>query len=93
MIRNSSQQKASTMADKKEWTDEEVRAEIAAAVKIVAEDRERAQYKSLHERFGEKAAPPEGEKTPPKKETPEGESGKAPEKTKRIFWGNPSADD
>jgi hypothetical protein len=83
------------MADKKQWTDAEVQAEIAAAVKIVAEDREKAHYHTLHSKYGgEPPTPPEGDKTPPKKEpNPEGESGNGPEKTRSIFWGNPAADD
>ena len=93
MTRSLPQEKASTMADKKEWTDDEVKAEIAAAIKIVNEDRERASYKSLHEKYGGEPPKPDGEKTPPKIDKPEGEGGKEPEKTKRIFWGNPSADD
>lgn len=42
----------------KEWTDEEVQAEIREAVRIVNEDRERATYAELHSRYGTK---PEGE--------------------------------
>jgi hypothetical protein len=69
---------------RKEWTDDEVQAEIREAVRIVNEDRERATYKSLHERYGKESTDPPG--TPPKKEgdadPPEGNK-----KSKSLYWG------
>jgi hypothetical protein len=78
------------MTSRKEWTDEEVQAEIAEAVRIVNEDRERATYKSLHERYGKESTDPPG--TPPKKEEgdpkPEGDK----KKSRSLYWGEGSDD-
>lgn len=62
----------------REWSDDDVRAEIAAAVKIVREDREKAEYQRLHGMYGA----PEGQPpVPPEKEPPE------PVKKRGIWWG------
>jgi hypothetical protein len=72
----------------KEWTDEEVQAEIREAVRIVHEDRERATYQQLHERFGQKPSPsgdPKDGKNPP----PPKDGGDQPptQKRKSLWWG------
>lgn len=68
----------------KEWTDEEVRALISDSVRIVHEDRERTTYKSLHEKYGTKEEPPEGEPKegdpPPAKELKKSAAQKEPRK-------------
>jgi hypothetical protein len=70
------------------WTDEEVQAEIAAAVKIVHDDRRRATYAQLHEEFGGQARDPSDPKPPPK------EPGNDPQdKPRRGLWWGPSDDD
>lgn len=71
----------------KEWTDEEIQAEIKKNFEIVREDRERKAYLELHERF----KPQEGEdkggsNPPPKKE--KGEEGEPPKTKKSLWWGN-----
>ena len=74
----------------REWTDEEVRAEIAEAVRIVREDQEKATYKSLHEKYGEKAEPPDGKKGG-KEPPPPKEDGGEPDKPKgkrSLWWGD-----
>lgn len=74
----------------KDWTDDEIKAAIKEAVDIVHEDRERAQYATLHERFGEK--PPEGDgknPPPPKKEE---EPPPDPPATRSIWWPKGSLD-
>jgi len=75
------------MATKREWTDEEVQAEIAAAVKIVAEDKERAQYLALHERFG--AKPDDSNQDPGKTPPPAKDDPKPDDKPKKrsLWWG------
>jgi hypothetical protein len=76
----------------KQWTDEEVRAEIAAAVKIVREDRERAEYTRLHATYGASSGdngnnqPNNGPPAPPKKEE-EGE-GESIVAKRSIWWGD-----
>ena len=75
------------MTSKKQWDDDEIREEIAAAVKIVAEDRERVRYRELHERYGDHVDPTQDDgdgsgKPPPKRDAPEGKSGK-----RRLYWG------
>ena len=82
------------MASKK-WTDDEVKAEIREAVKIVNEDRERATYAQLHERYGKKdddnssdSGNGDGSKTPPRKEgDPESDLDKSEQK-RSLFWGD-----
>jgi len=70
----------------KEWTDEEVQALISDSVKIVAEDRERAQYQALHERFGAKPEDSKDDgKTPPPKKDDKPEDPKP--KKKSLWWG------
>jgi hypothetical protein len=80
----------------REWTDEEVQAEISAAVKMVAEDRERAEYNRLHGLYGAK---PDGDdkgdgKTPPPKKDdkkdgpPEGDG----KKRRSVWWGEQPED-
>jgi hypothetical protein len=51
----------------REWTDEEIRALIADSRKIVEEDREKAAYATLHEKYGAKPDPkdPKDPKGPP----------------------------
>lgn len=68
----------------KEWTDEEVQKLISESVNIVREDRERASYKTLHEKYGNAeppAEPGEGDPPPPKPEPNE------PPKKRSIWWG------
>lgn len=59
----------------KEPSDDEVRQLISECVGIVKEDRERAQYQTLHERFGakpeESGEPGEGDPPPAKETVPE----------------------
>jgi hypothetical protein len=80
------------MGTKREWTDEEVRAEIAAAVAIVREDRDREHYKTLHEKYGESPSgdggnpPSHGPPAPPKKEG-EGEPNVDAGKKRGLWWG------
>lgn len=72
----------------KEWTDEEVTAEIREAVRIVNEDRERATYAQLHERYGQKP-PPEGDPKDGKNTPPPKTDGTEPPKKRRsIWWGD-----
>lgn len=73
------------MANKKEWTDEEVQAEIREAVRIVAEDREKETYAGLHSKYGPKEgdADPGKVPPPPKEKTEDGEK----PKRKSMWWG------
>lgn len=80
------------MANRK-WTDDEVKAEIAAAVKIVNEDRERAAYNSLHAKYGggkpsgnDDDSDPKGPPAPPAKDSPDGDGEKP--KRKSLWWGD-----
>lgn len=72
---------------RKEWTDEEVQAEIREAVRIVHEDRERQTYQQLHERYGQKPSgsdkPEDGKTPPPAKD----DAGEPPKKRRSIYWG------
>ena len=80
----------------KKWTDEEVQEEIKNAVKIVQEDRERADYARLHERYGKApegdsgsgdSSNGDGKKAPPTKEgetEPPVESGGK----RSLWWGD-----
>jgi len=83
---------------KKEWTDEEVKAEIAAAVKIVNDDREKAEYDRLHGKYGQSPSGDSGNPTgdgpaaPPKKEG-EGESNVDPSAKKRGLWWGEALDE
>lgn len=73
----------------REWTDEEVQAEIREAVRIVQEDKDRAAYKQLHERFGQAPTEPDNPKdnpgVPPQKDN-NGEPAKKGRKS--LWWGN-----
>lgn len=82
----------------KKWTDEEVSAEIKEAVRIVNEDRERASYAQLHEKYGKSASDDSGGsgdssngdgKAPPKKE---GEAEPDLAKGKRSLWWGEMSD-
>jgi len=75
------------MAKGREWTDDEVKAEIAAAVRIVAEDRERAEYTRLHEKYKpDPDTDPAGNgKTPPPKK--DGDDGEPPKPKRGLWWG------
>jgi hypothetical protein len=75
----------------RKWTDEEVQAEIKAAVAIVNEDRERATYQTLHERFGTNNDPGNdsgngGPPAPPKKDADADPEPTAPKKG--LWWGD-----
>lgn len=77
----------------RKWTDEEVQAEIKAAVAMVAEDREKAQYLSLHKRYGQgvKDDPDKDGPTPP----PAKDGDPPPEPTERrksLWWGDALGD-
>jgi hypothetical protein len=82
----------------KKWTDEEVQAEIQAAVKIVAEDREKAEYARLHERYGKapesdgdpgNSGDGDGSKAPPRKEgDPDPNLDPSPKRS--LWWGEVS---
>lgn len=82
----------------RKWTDEEVQAEIRAAVAIVTEDRERAQYAALHERFGKDPAKDDPAKDPAKDgPTPppakDGDPEPEPTPVKRsLWWGDALGD-
>lgn len=67
----------------KEWTDDEVAAEISAAVQIVREDR---MDKFIRERLGPSGSSPtkDPEKTAPPGKTEPGTS--TPPKPKRSLW-------
>jgi hypothetical protein len=57
----------------KDWTDDEIRAMIADSRRIVEEDREKATYTTLHEKYGVKAdpkAPPPKQDDPPPDDKP-----------------------
>lgn len=71
---------------KKEWTDEEIQQEIRDAVAIVQEDRERADYTRLHERFGQSKEPtdPNAPKPPPAKDP---QDKPKPTGRRSIWWG------
>ena len=79
----------------RKWTDEEVQAEIKAAVAIVTQDREKAQYLALHERYGSKDDPgkdpaKDGPTPPPAKD---GDPPPEPtEKKKSLWWGDALGD-
>jgi hypothetical protein len=69
----------------KEWTDDEIKAEIKRCHDIVREDRERASYTSLHEKYGKPAYEGQTEVEggpPPRKDPPE----KSEPKKKRSIW-------
>jgi hypothetical protein len=71
----------------KEWTDEEIAAEIKRCHDIVREDKDRASYTTLHERFGKTETDTEEQTEggpPPKKNTKE--EG-IPKKKRSIWWG------
>lgn len=70
------------------WTDDDVKAEIREAVRIVHEDRQRATYAELHERFGDKPRDPDDPKPPPKEPTLDDVKPK-----RSIWWGETSDDD
>lgn len=83
----------------KKWTDEEVQAEIKNAVRIVTEDRERASYAQLHEKYGKEASgDPSGSdggsngdgKTPPKKEGETESDLEGSGKKRSLWWGEMS---
>jgi hypothetical protein len=79
----------------RKWTDDEVKAEIREAVRIVTEDREKATYATLHEKYGNKDAPnpddsKDGDKSksPPRKEgEPEPDLDRSKQK-RSLFWGD-----
>jgi hypothetical protein len=76
----------------KEWNDDEVKAEIADAVRIVHEDREKQTYNSLHEKYGRtpESDPQDGKNgPPPKKDAPEGDT---PKKRRSLYWGEEDAE-
>lgn len=82
----------------KKWTDEEVQQEIKDAVRIVNEDREKASYAQLHEKYGKPASDDSGgsdggsgsdDKTPPKKE---GETDPDLGKSKKSLWWGEMSD-
>lgn len=79
------------MTSRKEWTDEDVRAEIAEAVRIVAEDREKARYRELHGKYGSGDQPPaddgNGPKPPPAKDEP------SKPKKRTLYWGERDEDE
>jgi hypothetical protein len=66
----------------KEWTDEEVQAEIRAAVDIVKEDRF---LKALSSKLDTK--PPDGPPAPPRKDPPEKPDDKPPAAKGSLWWG------
>lgn len=68
----------------KEWTDDEVQAAIREAVRIVHEDRERATYKSLHERYGQDGKT--DDKTPPPPNNDDNQPPEPPKKKRTIWW-------
>lgn len=76
----------------RKWTDDEVKAEIAAAVKIVNEDRERAAYTSLHAKYGgsnptnDDGGNPNRPPAPPAKDPPDDDGGNAPKQS--LWWGD-----
>lgn len=81
----------------RDWTDDEIAAEIAKNVKIVAEDRERADYTRLHEKYkqtpentppGDGKAPP-----PPKADGSPGDPPAGPPKPKRSLWWGEAIED
>lgn len=70
----------------KEWTDEEVQAEIRAAVEIVRADREKARYLELHGKYGQTPTDPpnpSGGTDPP---PPKNDGGDPPKKGRRSLW-------
>jgi hypothetical protein len=73
----------------KEWTDEEVQAEISAAVAIVREDRFE---KFIRARIGEPSGdgkPTKDEKTPPAPNDPPKND---PPKKRSLWWGDQAND-
>jgi len=71
----------------KEWTDEEVQAEISAAVAIVREDRFE---KFVRDKVGGSGSgdPGKGDKTPP----PAKEGGNPPPTKRSLWWGDQTND-
>lgn len=79
-------QDGSRLMGKKEWTDEDVQTAISEAVRIVSEDRDKATYAALHERFGGSGEPPkESGGAPPAKEPADPAE---PKKGKSLWWGD-----
>lgn len=67
----------------KEWTDDEVTAEIKAAVQIVAEDR---LFKGLSEKLRGSSNPPGNDPSNAPNPPPSGGNPPTPKK-KGLFWG------
>ncbi len=66
----------------KEWTDDEVQAEINAAVQIVREDKQYKMLSDIHSRNPSDPANPSGNPPPP------GSNGNPADKKKKgLFWG------
>ena len=82
----------------KKWTDDEVEAEIKRAVQIVSEDRERATYASLHEKYGKSGSgdpsgsgdDPNGDGKDPKKGEGDPEPDLDAGKRRSLWWGEVS---
>ena len=82
----------------KEWTDDEVREEISAAVKIVQADKERAEYNRLHGLYGTKSDSEDNpdDKQDDDKVPPPKKEGSPQDKTngrKRSIWWAATDDD
>jgi hypothetical protein len=77
----------------RKWTDEEVQAEIKAAVAIVNEDRERATYQALHGKYGQEPPKPgnPNDPTPPPPKPGDPDPEPAPKK-KSLWWGDALGD-
>ena len=80
----------------KVWTDEEVQNEIKAAVAIVNEDRERADYARLHGKYGQqdngdgKEGEKQEDKSPPAKQDQEDPKDQGKKQKRSIWWGDVS---
>lgn len=72
------------MPPKKSWTDDEVQAYLDEQVAIVRDDRDRAAYRTLHERFKDKPDSQGDGKTPP---PDKGDPAPGPKK-RGLFWGD-----
>lgn len=67
-------------------TDDEIRQLIKESRSIFEEDRERATYRSLHEKYGKETEDPSTKDgAPPKKEEEGGKEGKP--KSRSLWWG------
>lgn len=72
----------------REWTDDEVSAEIRAAVDIVRKDKERAEYTRLHGLYGSGEGDPPSDPDDPNKPPPKKDKTEPEPKRRSLWWGD-----